>query len=333
VFALLFFIALFASVARGQKTPFADWSSLKNPVLSYSDWSIKDAAMAYRNGTVHIFFSAFYTRETGTVSHVVEVNTRDFKHYSAPILNFDGREDGWLGMCSPDVQRLNGQYVMTFNSWGDKAGKPDQLFYKTSPDLVHWSERRTLAHNLTMNNRVIDAALAEADGGYYLIWKEGPRGKMRPRLAFAKTLDGPFAYIGDGLPSLLMASGRDNGLTHENYEFLYSKGKWYLLSTDYKEKENQTDVGEEIYLYKLELGSRWLKWTEGYPLDVPQEAFNTNNRDNAAALYDWRQYDGYYYLIYAGRNEGETYANRGWNQLGIARSTDLVHWVVPGEKP
>ncbi len=52
---------------------------------------------------------------------------------------------------------------------------------------------------------------------------------------------------------------------------------------------------------------------------------------NAAAVYDWRKYDGYYYLIYAGRNEGQTYAKRGWNQIALARSKDLIHWSVPGK--
>lgn len=320
----LLLVALCGKVAAGEKRPFIDWESLHNPVLSYPDWSIKDSAMAYRDGIFYVFFSAFYPKQVDTISHVVEVSTTDFKHYSEPILNFDGKEDGWLGMCSPDVQRLNGQYVMTFNAWGDKPGKPNDLFYMTSSDLVHWSKRGTLALNLTGTKRVIDAALAAADGGYYLIWKEGPTtGKMRPRLAFAKSLDGTFEYVGDGLPALLMADGKDNGLTHENYEFIHSSGKWYLLTSDY--------TPQGLYLYTLEPGSHWLKWTQGRRLDTPQEKFNTNNRDNAAALYDWRRYDGYYYLIYAGRSEGKTFANRGWNQLGLARSKDLLHWAPAGQ--
>jgi hypothetical protein len=80
---------------------------------------------------------------------VVEVSTPDFKHFSDPIFNFDGEEDGWIGMCSPDVQFLYGQYVTTFNSWGEKPGVLGQLFYETSKDLVHWSARETLALSLT----------------------------------------------------------------------------------------------------------------------------------------------------------------------------------------
>ncbi|MGA3225692.1 MAG: hypothetical protein ABSC65_18140 [Acidobacteriaceae bacterium] len=315
-------VALCGTAAIAQKKPFIDWQILSNPVLSYPGWSIKDAAMAYRDGTFYVFFSAFYPERGQVRSHVVEVSTHDFKHFSEPILNFDGEEEDWFGMCSPDVQRLGGNYVMTFNSWGDKPGKPNLLFYMTSEDLVHWSPRQTLARNLTHDKRVIDAALAEADRGYYLIWKEGTQGNMKPRLAFTTALDQPFKFVGDGFPVLLMKDGKDNSLTHENYEFVYTLGKWYLLTTDYNP--------EGPYLYQLDPGSGWLKWTQGYRLQTPKEKFNTDHRDNAAALYDWRQYDGYYYLIYGGRTEGKTFAGRGWNQLGLSRSKDLIHWSASG---
>ena len=37
-----------------RKKPFIDWNDLKNPVLSYPNWSVKDTAMVYRNATVTI---------------------------------------------------------------------------------------------------------------------------------------------------------------------------------------------------------------------------------------------------------------------------------------
>ena len=118
---LLFAVTLCVSGVIAQRKSFIDWHRLRNPILFYPDWSIKDAAMAYRAGKFYVFFSAFYTEKEKVRSHVVEVSTRDFKHFSQPIINFDGEEDGWIGMCSPDVQRLRGKYVMTFNSWGDKS--------------------------------------------------------------------------------------------------------------------------------------------------------------------------------------------------------------------
>lgn len=326
-----------SSLSSAQQKPFIDWANLRNPVLSYPNWSIKDTAMAYREGTFYVFFSAFYLERGQVRSHVVEVSTKDFAHFSDPIFNFDGEEDGWIGMCSPDVQQLYGKYVMTFNSWGDKPGKPNELFYMASDDLIHWSSRKTLGLNLTQigNQRVIDAALAQADGGYYLVYKEQTPGiHSRPRMAFSASLDGPFHYVGDGIVSLLMPDGKDNGFFHENYEFLRANGQWYLLATDYlhnNQDHDKYDV-QAPYLYALEPRSHWLTWVQGRTFDIPRETFNTESIDNAAALYDWRKYDGYYYLIYAGRNEGQTYAKRGWNQVALARSKDLVHWSIPGEK-
>jgi hypothetical protein len=292
--------------------------------------------MAYRDGTFYLFFSAFYEDHGQLRSHVVEVSTSDFKHYSEPIFDFDGEEEGWIGMCSPDVQRLYGKYVMTFNSWGNKPGKPNQLFYMTSDDLVHWSARKMLALNLTSQGdpRPIDATLAQADGGYYLVYKESTPGiHSRPRIAFSRTLDGAFRYVGDGIAALLMKDGKDDGFFHENFEFVHAGSQWFLLTTDYLHNSVNPDKYDvqAPYLYALDPGSHWLRWTSGYTFDLPPEKFNMESIANAAALYDWRKYDGYYYLIYAGRNDGQTYAKRGWNQLALARSKDLVHWSVPGE--
>jgi len=330
-------LSLCACTAWCQKKPFIDWKNLHNPVLSYPNWSVKDSAMAYRKGTFYIFFSSFYPDRGQVRSHVVEVSTTDFKHYSEPIFNIDGEKDGRIGLCSPDVQLLHGQYVMTFNSWGDKPGVPGQLFYQTSKDLIHWSQPKTLALNITEvgNQRVIDASLAQADGGYYLVYKEQTPGiRGRPRIAFSTSLDGPFHYVGDdGVAALLMKDGKDNGFNHENFEFLHTNGEWYILATDFLHN-SQNPIHYDVqapYLYELEPGSHWLQWTRGYTLVIPQEKFNTESIANAAALYDWRKYDGYYYLIYAGRNDGVQYARRGWNQIGLARSKDLIHWSVPGQ--
>lgn len=305
-----------------QQKPFIDWQHLKNPVLSYPNWSIKDAAMAYRKGTFYIFFSAFYSEKGRIRSHVVEVSTQDFKTFSRPILNFDGEEDGWIGMCSPDVNKLGDQYVMTFNSWGEVP--PNRLFYMTSHDLVHWTARRPLAPNLPSINGVIDAALALVDSRYYLVYKEQmSKQRPRPRIASAPSLDGPYQFIGDGLPSLLMQNGKESGLIHENFQLIHADDNWYLMSSDHNPPAP--------YLYTLDPSSNWLKWIHGYAINVPHESFNTDHIADAGALYDWRNYDGYYYLIYAGRTEGETYLKRGWNTLGLARSMDLIHWSVPGD--
>ena len=224
---------------------------------------------------------------------------------------------------------------MTFNSWGDDPRKPNQPFYRTSKDLVHWTPRTALATNLTASQHVIDAALADADGGYYLVYKEQTPGvHTRPRIAFSTSLGGPFQYVGDGIAALLMKDGKDNGFFHENFEFLHTNDQWFILATDYfhnRQNPIKYDV-QAPYLYALAQGSHWLKWDRGYTFEIPQEKFNSESIANAAGLYDWRKYDGYYYLIYAGRADGESYARRGWNRLALARSKDLMQWSVPGKE-
>jgi hypothetical protein len=211
---------------------------------------------------------------------------------------------------------------MTFNSWGDLPDRPNQLFYESSPDLVHWSERKPLAQNLTAGTRVIDAAIAGADGGFYLTWREG-RGPVIPHIAFARTMDGPWAFVGSGVAELKMPNGKDNGSNHENFEFVKIDGKWRLLTSDYP-------PGHEEYLYTQEDPNNWLEWGKGHRLDIAKADYNSLIPCDAAALYDWRSHDGYFYLLCAGRTEADTYLKRGWNRLALHRSKDLVHWLPAG---
>ncbi|MDE3178850.1 MAG: hypothetical protein KGM47_04240 [Acidobacteriota bacterium] len=322
------FILLLAAAsfpARGVAwQPFINWNTLRNPVLAYHHWSIKDAALAYRNGQFYVFFSAFYMDHGRIRSHVVEVRTADFKTYSKPILDFDGEEDGWIGMCSPDVRKAGSVYEVSFNSWGDKSGKPDQVFYMTSLDLVRWSARRPLARRLTAGKQVIDAAIADTGSGFYLIWKQNTsEHHSKPRVAFSKSLAGPWSFVGNGDATLTMPDGKENGLIHENFTFVLIRGKWRLLSSDYPH-------GHHEYLYAQLHGGNWLDWGNGMAIRVATQGFNKFVHADAAAIYNWRKKDGYVYLIYAGRNEGTTYLHRGWNRLGLSRSKDLIHWVPAG---
>lgn len=320
---LLFFLATVPS-AWCARRPFIPWKSLNNPVLAYPHWSIKDAAMAYRQGMFYVFFSAFYWDRGRIRSHVVEVRTRNFKIYSRPILDFDGARSGWIGMCSPDVQKVGDVWELSFNSWGDDPKHPDQLFYKTSLDLVHWSAAHLLASNLTAGVGVIDLSVTKTPSGYYAVWKQGRKpSQMRPRLATAPRLSGPWRFVGSGYPALLMANGRENGLIHENFEFVWIHSTLHLLSSDYPH-------GHHEYLYTLLNPRDPLRWGNGFELHVPGQRFNRFVHCDAAALYDWRRYDGYFYMIYAGRNEQTTYLHRGWNRLGLARSKDLIHWSPAG---
>ena len=299
-----------------------DWTSLRNPVLSYPDWSVKDCACEYRDGVFYLFFSAFYEDNGGIRSHVVEVTIRDFKTYSEPILNFDGEEDGWIGMCSPDITKVGNTYYLVFNSWGDKEGKLNQLFYMRSKDLVKWNTRKPLAANLTSGTRAIDAAIAFNNKKYYLFWKE----KQITRCAVSSSIDGKFKFIEDGYPTFQKANGEAVNWC-ENYTLIKIDGKWRLICTIQPRPHKpciftMANSGEK--------NSDWLTWIQGLTPELPKQEFNSGEFANAATLMSLQEVDGYIYLLYAGNTEGKSYIGRGWNKLGLARSKDLIEWIPAG---
>ncbi len=318
--------------AKKQTAEFINWQDLENPFYVYEGASTKDACMIYKedNDTFYIFFSAFYYERGKERSHVVGIKTKDFKNFSEPMFIWDGHEKGWTGMCSPNITKIKDKYVLTYNSWGHEHpnGEHNQLFYAVSDDLENWDHNNPIAKNLTRGKSLIDVAVTYKDGKYYLVWQDyivnGEKIKKN-RMAVGKSLDGDFRYIGAGYINLFMENGRDNGMRHENFEFIKIDDKWHFLSTDYSP--------HEPYLYKMEDSGQkeddWLIWKDGFKINVPQQSFNTKHRANAAFLADWRKYDGYFYLIYAGNTHSHTHAGRGDNKLGLARSKDLKNWQVP----
>ena len=112
---------------------FINWHELTNPILFYADYSIKDACCAWHEGVFHFFFSVFDEQR----SAVASVSTQDMVRFSDFLFCFDGQAERFVGMCSPDIVQAEDGYVLTFNSWGDKRGNPNQLFYKRSSDLVN----------------------------------------------------------------------------------------------------------------------------------------------------------------------------------------------------
>jgi len=51
---------------------------------------------------------------------------------------------------------------------------------------------------------------------------------------------------------------------------------------------------------------------------------------NSVFVCDARAADGYYYITYSGSDELTQFGGWGHAEIGIARSTDLVHWSTPG---
>jgi hypothetical protein len=322
IFLLALLTVSGAFAAGAQLDCFLNWDELLNPVYMRPDWCTKDVSMTWRDGKFYIFHSAFYMDDGVIRSHVNAMSTTDFQTFSEPVLHIAGREDGWIGMCAPDIQYLNGTYYLTFNSWGDKPGKLNQLFYKTSKDLEHWSERKPLAKNLTDGIRAIDVTMTYEAGKYIILYKE----KQTMRLAMGDSPDGDFEFIGDGLPQFYEKNGQKIDW-HENCNFYKIDGQWYILTVD-------SPHASHLYRMKGD-GSKpedFLFWEDGYMLDIPQGSYNTTEVSNASGLADWREHDGHFYLIYAGQTDEHAFAGRGWQKLCLARSKDLIHWEAATDR-
>ena len=289
-----------------------DWDQLSNPIYSKEDWSVKDACMIFNEADAHfyLFFSAFYFDNGRERSHVSAVKSKDLVHFSEPLFIWDGQDEGWIGMCSPNITKDGDKYILTYNSWGDKRGKRNQLFYAESDDLNTWNKHLPLSKNLTTGVRAIDAALIRHNGRFLLTWKRIQTSQMS---------------ISDSLGSnkWLNMGGLNLGW-FENGQFIEINGHLHLICTAkgnaqkiYKLK----NTGDDIWNY-----TAWDLLTE---ITVPEEAFNTNDRMNAGFLFDNTSVDGYYYYIYAGRTENKSHLGRGDNKLGITRSRDLKIWSIP----
>ena len=301
-----------------------DWRNLRNPIYEFPGWSTKDACLIERGGTFYLFFSAFFWNDGRIRSHVSAVKTTDLKTFSEPLFIWDGRDEGWTGMCSPNITEVDGVYYLTYNSWGDDHpnGSPNQLFYAKSTDLENWEKHKPIARDITVNEqgeprRAIDIAIARAGDFWVLSWKAN----QAPQVATAPTLDGPWTLLGQPAERWF-----------ENAQFLKIDNRWRMLVTGLDEESG--DLVPFLLTMASGDGTRPEDFGafDGWQrLTVPVESFNTSNSSNAAFLLDRRAIDGYYYLLYAGTTQDRSHAGRGDNRLGLARSRDLVKWVAPGD--
>ena len=219
-----------ACVTAGGSAPRVAWSQLRNPILSYANAAVKDQALVWDAGRWHMVFS--YVTNDSPVSGqehwgIATAESTDMVHWSAPMPWSD--QPG--GMASPDVVRApGGDFVATYDSPPGEAGPTEaKLYYRTSPDLVHWSSPHRLAPGLhsAPGTRLIDPALAWTSDGVVLAYKVGTTAQAQAfELAWSKSgsLSGQWSVIGQ--PTI-----KAYGDTFENYELLTVGGHWHLVAT------------------------------------------------------------------------------------------------------
>jgi hypothetical protein len=309
------------------------WGQLRNPILSYPGSGAKDVGVRLVDGTWHLFFSSVAGDPVHwSIGSAASTDLRNWSSDSAPTLWPD--QAGTEGLASPDItQAPNGTFVITYQSDPGDVGGSAKLYYRTSRDLITWTPPKPLGRALHPRaaDRMIDGALAFVGHGVMLGYKYGVSGgtqKQAFEIAYSPSgsLDGPWTLV--GRPAISQF-----GDTFENYEFVEIDGQWHLVAT--------TNTLDRPYFATLHGAAdnprSWLDWVDGRVLDIPAEVWNsalgptsvTHEVANAVYLCDARALDGHYYVFYAGSSELTDFGGWGHAKVGIARSTDLVHWQVP----
>ncbi|MCL4446060.1 MAG: hypothetical protein M1134_04190 [Actinobacteria bacterium] len=334
-----------ACIVPSGSRPNVAWGHLVNPILSSPIAGEKDEAIIWAGGMWHMLFS-YVTNDPrlpgGVRWNIGTSESKNMLTWTKPSLW--PSQAGVIGVASPDIVRSpSGEFVATYESEGGVSGASDKIFYRTSTTLKTWSTPHPLAPSLAPlpRARMIDPALAFTGNGLILGFKTGPNGSKAIKsssgqafeIAWSRSgsLKGPWRLI--GIPGISIYHD-----TVENYEFFDANGKWHLLAT--------SNTLDQPWLFTLAGDplnpSSWLRWTNGHKLNVPYESWNSGpgissigfEHANSAFICNARADGGYYYLLYAGSRELTQFGGWGHAKIGIARSTDLVHWQVPeGPKP
>jgi hypothetical protein len=266
--------------------------------------------------------------------NVATATSKDMVRWSSP--------DPWplqrgvLGAASPDIVREpSGTFLVSYQSDpGASAPSREQarLFYRTSKDLRTWSAPHALAGSLAPSplERMIDGAFVYT--GHQLLVGFKYSSPTQPAVfeiarSMSGSPEGPWQLV--GRPDIVV-----NDDTIENYEFVQAAGRWRLVAT--------SNTLDQPWIFTLagdpDHPDGWLEWSSGYQLQIPAEAFNSASGISSVSYEHANSVflcgatslpGGYFYLLYAGSDELTQFDGWGHAKIGLARSTDLVHWQVP----
>ncbi len=308
--------------------PSIRWGQLRNPILTAPDLALKDPAIVWANGRWWALTSSVTATGRWRVGIASSV---DLRHWS-PIGSLP-HNPAVEGEASPDVAPApDGTFVVTYQSFVHDVGAAEpKLYYRITRDFVTFSPAHPLGLELhpSAADRMIDPAVEWTPAGLLLGYKVGSADGVQAfeiARSASGTLDGPWILV--GRPDI-----RVYGDTIENYQFLRLAGRWQLLATS-----NRLD---QPFLFELTGDpsdpNGWLRWSAGRQLIIPREPWNrgrgttglTYEHANGAFAVNRGLIDGYYYVVYSDSPEVRSFDGAGHAQLGLARSTDLVHWRVP----
>lgn len=295
-----------------------DWENLHNPILGFESHRLKDQAVAFHDGYFYIFAGKSY-------------RSPDLRNWEeippAPPGDLVSTGDIWI---------LTHQIPFPDEPQDSKFRK---VAWRQSTDLHAWSEDRDLL--LLPKDRNIDPTLAFLDDGRVaLVYKQGVD-LQESRVAYGVFAGEHFtfgepqkAYAGEGciLDKIIPPVGDLITRWAENAQIIRIDGQWRVIATA-RHPDRPIDTGyvgsHEPFIYEIS-GDDFSQWTHKRHLRIPQESWNTLMHANTAFLLDLRAKDSWFYLFYSGADRLDP-DGRGHGKIGVARSRDLITWVVPGE--
>ena len=320
-------------VGGGDQEPgFVDWPALANPILAEDDRMLKDPCVVLKDGVFYLFASVRFESDdperylkTPWFYKSIDLMTWE------PFFDEDLRTGDYEYGDSPDVVESGGIYYMVFQREDPDRRNSQRLYYTTSLDLEDWTPPLALAPETNPGKRQGDGALGVFAESFFLGFKQGE--------TFLVTRSTVGSVTGDWLAPLRASPGEPLGWA-ENYQFLRVDDRWRMVATARAPDsplilDNPYTDSHEPYIYTMAgdgyLVEDWVLWIDKRQLNVPTEDWNQVMHANSGYLADWREYDGHYYLFYAGSNDGESFDRRGHGKIGVVRSTGLRDWLVAGE--
>ena len=296
------------------------WDKLKNPIIKFPDRPIKDQCVYFeeKSGWFYVFASGG-----------IRLKTKDF-------LSFEEVKFPEVG-GSPDIIKVGYKYYITSQHAKESGSVIAWILNKFRVRDIHISVLESLddatcpvytqVFKRWFPARNIDGCLYEPNkwnypesNAYFMLYKscQKPRQavlEILPRASRMRVLSDDIMYV--------------DGEWAENFQIINIDGSLKVIATAHRENLPSGGFTSNnfpfIYIYSPEA----ISIIHRKELSIPQENWNTVMKANTGHLCDWRKYDGYFYLTYAGSNDSTSFNGRGHGKIGIARSKNLYELEVP----
>jgi hypothetical protein len=227
-----------------------------------------------------------------------------------------------------------------------------QLLHTTSHNLRQWTSPQRLVDPTQVLPlppgqpvpSLIDGALAKEGKHFFLGFKWRQQQTFHVTRSQSAVLNGQWRQARRALAGTDDPTDLILGFA-ENYQFLKIDKVWRMVATG-RDPEGFRCGTADLRLYIFACShepfiytpdgdgtalAHWTRWRRKTRLRIPYEDWNPIMHANAAFLADWRAYDGFFYLFYAGAVDGLSFELRGHGKIGVARARDLIHWRLPGD--